>query len=131
MRFPLARSPFPVLNLPLLEHGLLLLCEQRRPAAPVSSPPRTAAGTHCFWSTWYAPAPSTPKPIAAYAWPWKAGGVSAVRAAWLTFEDGSFLQAELEAASPESECAEAEDGREEGHGWWGGGGGGVGGGGGE
>lgn len=49
-----------------------------------------------------------------------------MRAAWLTFEDGSFLQAELEAACPESECAEAEDGREEGHGWWGGGGGGVG-----
>lgn len=43
-----------------------------------------------------------------------------MRAAWLTFEDGSFLQAELEAACPESECAEAEDGREEGHGWWGG-----------
>lgn len=78
MRFPLVRSPFPALNLPLLEHGLLLLCEQLSPAAlPVSSPPCTVAATHCFWSTWYAPAPSMPKPITAYAWPWKArGGVS-------------------------------------------------------
>lgn len=36
--------------------------------------------------------------------------------AWLTLEDGSLLYAELEAACTESECAESEDGGEEGHG---------------
>lgn len=58
------------------------------------------------------------------------GGQRGCRRAWLTVEDGSLLQAELEAACTESECAESEDGGEEGHGVWGegGGGGGVGGG---
>lgn len=119
MRLSLPRSPFPVLLLPLLEHGLLLLCEQLSPAAlPVSSPPHTVAVTHCLLSKWYAPAPIMPKAITAYAWPWKPGEGRQWMCglAWLTLEDGSLLYAELEAACTESECAESEDGGEEGHG---------------